>query len=42
MNTVVLLPHLGCGTFESVAMADLVLANLRQFLADGTLLTPVR
>ncbi|MEO6826181.1 MAG: 2-hydroxyacid dehydrogenase [Microbacteriaceae bacterium] len=42
MENVVLVPHIGSGTMESRrAMADLVLANIRQFLADGTLVTPV-
>lgn len=42
LENVVLLPHLGSGTHETrAAMADLTLRNLRQFLADGTLLTPV-
>lgn len=39
---VVLLPHVASGTVETRrAMADLVLANVEQFLTDGTLLTPV-
>ncbi|MHA7145615.1 2-hydroxyacid dehydrogenase [Arthrobacter sp. TmT3-37] len=42
LESVVLLPHLGSGTHETrAAMADLTLKNLRQYLADGTLLTPV-
>jgi lactate dehydrogenase-like 2-hydroxyacid dehydrogenase len=42
LDNVVLLPHLGSGTNETrAAMADLTLANLAQFMADGTLLTPV-
>ncbi|MEN8582672.1 2-hydroxyacid dehydrogenase [Burkholderia sp. RS01] len=42
MDNVVLLPHLGSGTHETrAAMADLTLANLAQFAADGTLVTPV-
>lgn len=42
LENVVLVPHIGSGTMESRrAMADLVLANIRQFLADGTLRTPV-
>lgn len=42
MDNVVLLPHLGSGTKETrAAMAELTLANLAQFAADGTLVTPV-
>jgi lactate dehydrogenase-like 2-hydroxyacid dehydrogenase len=42
MDNVVLLPHLGSGTHETrAAMAELTLANLAQFAADGTLVTPV-
>lgn len=42
MDNVVLLPHLGSGTNETrAAMAELTLANLAQFAADGTLVTPV-
>jgi lactate dehydrogenase-like 2-hydroxyacid dehydrogenase len=42
MDNVVLLPHLGSGTHETrAAMADLTLANLAQFAADGTLVSPV-
>ncbi|GAB7036849.1 MULTISPECIES: 2-hydroxyacid dehydrogenase [Catenuloplanes] len=42
LDRVVLTPHLGSGTVETrQAMADLVLANLDRFLADGTLVTPV-
>jgi len=42
MDNVVLLPHLGSGTHETrAAMAQLTLANLAQFAADGTLVTPV-
>ncbi|WP_406819662.1 2-hydroxyacid dehydrogenase [Pseudomonas sp. KnCO4] len=42
MENVVLTPHLGSSTHETrQAMADLVLANLRQFLTDGTLITPI-
>ncbi|MBT2553611.1 2-hydroxyacid dehydrogenase [Arthrobacter sp. ISL-5] len=42
MDNVVLLPHLGSGTHETrAAMAELTLANLAQFVADGTLVTPV-
>lgn len=41
LENVVLLPHLASGTVETrEAMERLVLDNLRQFLADGTLLTP--
>ena len=42
LENVVLLPHLGSGTSETrQAMAELTLANLRQFVSDGTLVTPV-
>jgi hydroxypyruvate reductase len=42
MENVVLLPHVGSGTLDSrLAMADLVLRNIRQFQEDGTLATPV-
>ncbi|WP_225774337.1 2-hydroxyacid dehydrogenase [Pseudomonas sp. Marseille-Q5115] len=42
MDNVVLAPHIGSGTQETrQAMADLVFANLQQFMADGTLITPV-
>lgn len=42
LESVVLLPHLGSGTHETrAAMAELTLENLRQFLAVGSLLTPV-
>lgn len=42
MDNVVLAPHIGSGTHETrTAMADLVFANLQQFFADGTLITPV-
>ena len=41
VDNVVLLPHLASGTVETrEAMEQLVLDNLRQFLADGTLVTP--
>lgn len=41
MDNVVLLPHLASGTIETrEAMEQLVLANLRRFLADGSLVTP--
>lgn len=43
LDNVVLLPHIGSATHETrEAMAQLVLRNLEQFLADGTLVTPVR
>jgi lactate dehydrogenase-like 2-hydroxyacid dehydrogenase len=42
LNNVVLLPHLASGTQETRhAMAELTLANLSRFIADGTLLTPI-
>jgi len=42
LDNVVLLPHLASGTVETRrAMVELTLANLDQFLADGSLLTPV-
>ncbi|WMY77933.1 2-hydroxyacid dehydrogenase [Citricoccus sp. I39-566] len=42
LENVVLLPHVGSGTRETRAdMAELVLSNLRRYLADGTLLTPI-
>lgn len=42
MENVVLTPHLGSSTHETrQAMANLVLANLKQFLTDGTLITPI-
>lgn len=42
LDNVVLLPHLGSGTNETrAAMAELTLANLAQFAADGILVTPV-
>jgi lactate dehydrogenase-like 2-hydroxyacid dehydrogenase len=42
LDNVVLLPHVASGTRETrQAMADLTLANLRSFLAGGTLLTAV-
>ena len=41
-DDVVLLPHVGSANVETrTAMADLVLANVESFLADGTLVTPV-
>lgn len=43
LDNVVLLPHLGSGTHETrVAMAELTLANLRQFVATGSVLTAVQ
>ncbi|WP_066288505.1 2-hydroxyacid dehydrogenase [Arthrobacter sp. B6] len=42
LDNVVLLPHLGSGTHETRAdMAELTLANLRSFLATGSVLTAV-
>jgi len=42
LETVVLTPHIGSGTVETRrAMADLVLANIERYLADGTLVTPI-
>jgi lactate dehydrogenase-like 2-hydroxyacid dehydrogenase len=42
LDNVVLLPHIASGTRETrQAMADLTLANLEAFFADGRLLTPV-
>jgi lactate dehydrogenase-like 2-hydroxyacid dehydrogenase len=42
LDQVVLLPHVGSGTHETrEAMAELVLANLRRFFQDGTLVTPL-
>ncbi|WP_201265262.1 2-hydroxyacid dehydrogenase [Rhodococcus sp. P1Y] len=42
LDNVVLLPHVGSGTIETrAAMQALTLENLDQFLADGTLTTPV-
>lgn len=42
MDQVVLLPHVGSATRETrAAMCQLVLDNVRAFLADGRLLTPV-
>lgn len=42
LDNVVLLPHVGSGTVETrAAMEALTLENLDQFLADGTLTTPV-
>lgn len=40
LDNVVLLPHLGSGTYETRrAMADLTLANLRSFVLTGSVLT---
>ncbi len=42
LDNVVLLPHIASATTETRwAMGDLAVRNLRQFLTDGTLLTPV-
>lgn len=42
LDNVVLLPHVGSATVETRrAMAELTLRNLRSYLADGTLVTPV-
>ncbi|MFI7581002.1 2-hydroxyacid dehydrogenase [Kocuria kalidii] len=42
LDNVVLLPHLASGTVETRAdMAELTLANLRSYLDDGTLVTPI-
>lgn len=42
LDNVVLFPHIASGTRETrKAMGDLVLENLRRFMADGTLVTPV-
>nr|WP_256983243.1 2-hydroxyacid dehydrogenase [Rhodococcus sp. 06-418-1B] len=42
LDNVVLLPHVGSGTVETrAAMEALTLQNLDQFLANGTLTTPV-
>jgi hydroxypyruvate reductase len=41
-DEVVLLPHLGSAAVETRAeMTDMVVAKVEQFLADGTLVTPV-
>lgn len=43
LENVVLLPHLGSGTHETrAAMAELTLANLRQFVTTGAVLTAVQ
>ncbi len=42
LDNVVLLPHIASATTETrEAMGDLAFRNLRQFLAEGTLITPV-
>ncbi|MEN0133566.1 MAG: 2-hydroxyacid dehydrogenase, partial [Rhodococcus sp. (in: high G+C Gram-positive bacteria)] len=42
LDTVVLLPHVGSGTTETrAAMEALTLQNLDEYLAQGTLTTPV-
>ncbi|SNS95316.1 Lactate dehydrogenase [Noviherbaspirillum humi] len=42
LDNVVLLPHIASGTHETrQAMSDLVLNNLRSYLREGRLLTPV-
>ena len=42
LDNVALLPHIASGTHETrQAMADLTLANLRSYFADGRVLTPV-
>ncbi len=42
LDNVVLLPHIASGTHETrQAMADLTLANLRQFFREGRLVTPL-
>ena len=42
LDNVVLLPHIASATHETRwAMGDLAIRNLRQFLTDGTLVTPV-
>ena len=42
LDNVVLTPHLGSGTHETrQAMADLVLANVARYFAEGRLVTPV-
>ena len=42
MDNVVLLPHIGSGTFETrQAMADLVYKNLKAYFDNGALVTPV-
>jgi lactate dehydrogenase-like 2-hydroxyacid dehydrogenase len=42
MDNIVLLPHIASATVETrEAMGELAFANLRQFMTDGTLVTPV-
>lgn len=42
MDQVTLLPHVGSATVETrTAMGDLAVNNLRQFLRDGTVISPV-
>ena len=42
LDNVVLLPHVASGTHETrQAMADLTLANLRNYFSSGKLLTPI-
>ncbi|GAA4538922.1 2-hydroxyacid dehydrogenase [Pseudonocardia xishanensis] len=42
LDSVVLLPHIGSATVETrEAMADLVVRNLAQWVADGTVRTPI-
>ncbi|GAB3448169.1 2-hydroxyacid dehydrogenase [Actinophytocola sediminis] len=42
LDNVVLFPHIGSGTRETrQAMGELAFQNLRQFMTDGTLVTPV-
>lgn len=42
LDNVVLLPHIGSATVETrEAMGELAFRNLRQFMMDGTLVTPV-
>lgn len=42
LDNVVLLPHVGSGTRETrAAMADLTLQNLRSYIRDSTLVTPI-
>lgn len=42
LDNVVLLPHIGSGTRETrAAMAELVIRNLREFVTNGRLVTPI-
>lgn len=42
LDSVVLTPHIGSGTYETrQAMADLVFANVSAYFKDGSLVTPV-